>query len=109
MKMDAKRKNNISHVKGKEFTTGGLAAYLTEKGLRVTLVGNPELVISRVNTLEDSQQGDITFLANRKYVKLIDETNASAIILPESMSSPRIRSWSRSTARSFCRLRIRRT
>jgi UDP-3-O-[3-hydroxymyristoyl] glucosamine N-acyltransferase len=86
--MDIKRKNNVSHAKGKEFTAGKLAAYLTEKGLRVTLVGNPELVISRVNTLEEGQQGDITFLANRKYVKLIDETNASAIILPETMSAP---------------------
>jgi UDP-3-O-[3-hydroxymyristoyl] glucosamine N-acyltransferase len=70
------------------FTVGKLADYLSEKGLRVHLDGNPDTRVSRVNTLEDSEQGDITFLANRKYIKYINQTQASAIILPETVSGP---------------------
>lgn len=86
--MDTKKQNKTSHTDGKEFTIGQLAQYLTDKGLRVVLVGNPDTLIVRVNTLEDAGPNDITFLANRKYIKLIDETNADAIILPETMSAP---------------------
>jgi UDP-3-O-[3-hydroxymyristoyl] glucosamine N-acyltransferase len=88
MQMDTKRKNNDSQARGKECTVRELAAFLTEKGLKVQIIGDPETLISRVNTLENAQQGDISFLANQKYVKMIDETQASAIILPENMSAP---------------------
>jgi len=69
-------------------TVGELAKYLVEKGLRVNLVGDPGTVIRRVNTLEDAEPGDVTFLANRKYVRLIEETRATAIILHEAVSGP---------------------
>jgi UDP-3-O-[3-hydroxymyristoyl] glucosamine N-acyltransferase len=69
-------------------TIGELVKYLSDKGLRVNLTGNPEAVVHRVNTLEDAQPGDITFLANRKYFNLIRETKATAIILPETISGP---------------------
>lgn len=67
---------------------GELAAFLKEKGLRVNLVGDPATRIRRVCTLEDAGTGDITFLANRKYIRLIQETKATAIILPETVSGP---------------------
>jgi UDP-3-O-[3-hydroxymyristoyl] glucosamine N-acyltransferase len=69
-------------------TIGEFANYLSGKGLRVSLTGNPETVIHRVNTLEDAQAGDITFLANRKYFNHIRETQATAIILHETISGP---------------------
>lgn len=67
---------------------GDICKLLTEHGLRVYLVGDENLVIKRVNTLELAEEGDITFLANRKYIKQIYTTKASAIILPETVSGP---------------------
>lgn len=69
-------------------TVTELVQYLTDHNLRVHLVGPGETVIHRINTIEDAQQGDITFLANRKYIRMIDQTLASAIILPETVSGP---------------------
>jgi UDP-3-O-[3-hydroxymyristoyl] glucosamine N-acyltransferase len=77
---------NVLTPSGK--TVGELAEYLKDKGLRVTLVGDSGTMIRRVSTLEEAGAGDITFLANRKYVKLIGETKATAIILPETVSGP---------------------
>ena len=62
--------------------------------MRGEIVGDPEIVISGVSGIKEAKKGDITFLANRRYVPLIDETEASAIITPfdvESASKPIIR------------------
>jgi len=69
-------------------TIAELSKYLEEKGLRVKIVGDPETSIHHVRTLEEAGPGDITFLANRKYIKMIEETKATAIILPETVSGP---------------------
>ncbi len=69
-------------------TIAELVEYLKEHGLRVHLVGDPQVIINAVNTLEGAKQGEITFLANRKYIKMINQTQASAIILPETVSAP---------------------
>ena len=45
------------------------------------VVGDPELVIERVAPIEVAQPGDITFVANRKYVPCTRTTKASAIIV----------------------------
>ncbi|MFA5864364.1 MAG: UDP-3-O-(3-hydroxymyristoyl)glucosamine N-acyltransferase [Phycisphaerae bacterium] len=84
--MGKANKTDVQAPNGKQI--GELAKYLTDNGLRVNLVGNPQTVIHRVNTLEDAEPGDITFLANRKYGNLINGTKASAIILPETISGP---------------------
>lgn len=47
------------------------------------LVGDPECVISTVNTLELAKTGEITFLSNRHYANLLLQTKASAVILSE--------------------------
>lgn len=46
------------------------------------LVGDPEIVISGVSGIKEAKKGDITFLANRRYMPMIDETRASAIMTP---------------------------
>lgn len=69
-------------------TLAQLARHLTDHGLRVLLTGSEDTTIRGVSTLEEAQPGDITFLANRKYIRLVDETQASAIILPETVSGP---------------------
>jgi len=46
------------------------------------IVGDPEVVICGVSGIKEAKKGDITFLANRRYMPLIDSTQASAIIAP---------------------------
>ncbi len=74
--------------KAKQITISDICKLLIEKGLRVFLVGDENTPIKRVNTLESAEEGDITFLANRKYINQIHTTRASAIILPETVSGP---------------------
>lgn len=72
--------------KGKKINE--LVEHLKENGLRVHLEGDPQAEIQRVNTLQMAEKGDITFLSNRKYASLINQTSATAIILPETLSAP---------------------
>lgn len=46
--------------------------------------GNPEVEITGVAGLEEARDGDISFLANPKYMKRLDSTNAAAVIIAES-------------------------
>lgn len=45
------------------------------------VVGNPDLEISRVAPIDQAQQGDITFVANPKYVSKLATCQASAVIV----------------------------
>jgi len=51
------------------------------------IVGDPEIKISGVSGIREAKKGDITFLANRRYMSLINETEASAIIMPLDIGS----------------------
>jgi len=58
------------------------------------VVGNADIVITGICGIKEAQKGDITFLANPKYLPFIDKTNASAIITSreiERASKPIIR------------------
>lgn len=44
------------------------------------LVGDPEIRISGIAGLEDAREGQLAFLANPKYLPLLDKTLASAVI-----------------------------
>ena len=46
------------------------------------LVGDGEMVITGVAKIEEAKTGEITFLANPKYAKHLDQTRASAVIVP---------------------------
>ncbi len=52
-------------------------------GGRIT--GNPEVEITAASGIREAKQGDITFLAEKKNLKYISGTNASAIILKEKI------------------------
>jgi UDP-3-O-[3-hydroxymyristoyl] glucosamine N-acyltransferase len=54
------------------------------------LVGDPAVPIVSVNTLEDAIEGQISFLANPKYVKQLETTHASAVIVAPSVKFDRI-------------------
>src|SRR5262245_16590062 len=47
------------------------------------LDGDGSIEISRVSGIQDAGPGDVTFLANSKYERLLASTRASAIILRE--------------------------
>jgi len=50
------------------------------------VVGDGETEISGVAAIEDARVGEITFIANPKYLPKLKETNASAIIVSEEVS-----------------------
>lgn len=61
------------------FTLGELAGRL---GARV--IGDAGCVIERVATLDHAGDGDISFLTNKRFQRVLGETKASAVILAES-------------------------
>jgi UDP-3-O-[3-hydroxymyristoyl] glucosamine N-acyltransferase len=52
-----------------------------------TVIGDPEMVITAVATLENATAGEITFLSNKKYFPLVKETSASAVITSSETES----------------------
>ena len=48
--------------------------------LKGEVVGDPDTVITGVCGIKEAKKGDITFVANPKYISLMQETEASAII-----------------------------
>jgi UDP-3-O-[3-hydroxymyristoyl] glucosamine N-acyltransferase len=52
--------------------------------------GDETLEISGVAGLEDAQPGELTFLANRKYVRALETTRASAVLIAKDEPRPRI-------------------
>ncbi len=64
-----------------------LCKILTENGLRARLEG-ADRTIHAVNTLESAGEGEISFLANPKYLRAVEETKASAVILKDGVAVP---------------------
>jgi len=50
-----------------------------------SIVGDADLQINNIATLDSAVQGCITFLANSKYNKLLESTKASAVIVKEGI------------------------
>src|SRR5512138_3225687 len=46
------------------------------------VIGDPDLKVSGIGSLDDAVEGQITFLANPKYAAKVETTKASAVILP---------------------------
>jgi UDP-3-O-[3-hydroxymyristoyl] glucosamine N-acyltransferase len=51
-----------------------------------TVVGDGEIEISGVAAIEEAQTGEITFIANPKYLPKLNEINASAIIVSKEVT-----------------------
>lgn len=49
------------------------------------LQGDAELMISGVNSLDEAAPGEISFLANKKYAKLLEQSRAGAVVIPEGV------------------------
>lgn len=54
------------------------------------LTGDPDIDVTRVNTLELAKPGELSFLSNQKYARLIATTQASAVIVGQSETSDRV-------------------
>ena len=54
------------------------------------IVGNDDLVITGISGIEEAKEGDITFLANPKYVQFLEKTRASAVITSPEIKSRKI-------------------
>ncbi len=64
-----------------------LCDILTQHGLPARLDGE-DRTVSAVNTLEDATDGEISFLSNPKYWKMLATTKASAVILKDDADAP---------------------
>lgn len=64
-----------------EKTLGELCAVLERHGMSAELCGQPDLRIRSVATLEDARPGQISFLSNPKYERLLESTQASAVVV----------------------------
>jgi UDP-3-O-[3-hydroxymyristoyl] glucosamine N-acyltransferase len=55
--------------------------------LQGEIVGDDSVIITGISGIKEAASGDITFLANPKYLPLIDKTQASAIITSRQIKS----------------------
>lgn len=62
-------------------TLGDIASKLNAR-----LVGDGSIAIRDIAPVEDAREGDITLIADRKHLKLINETKASAVIISEGLA-----------------------
>jgi UDP-3-O-[3-hydroxymyristoyl] glucosamine N-acyltransferase len=51
------------------------------------IIGDPDVTIYGLGTLDNATEGQITFLANPKYTQKVGTTKASAVILPPGVDS----------------------
>lgn len=72
-------KNSSKKVK----TLGQLAEQVGGK-----VIGNSAMEIHAASTLDKAGPGEITFLSNKKYIPLVKDTHAGAVIVSESLESP---------------------
>jgi UDP-3-O-[3-hydroxymyristoyl] glucosamine N-acyltransferase len=71
-----------------EATLAELCDSLRSYGLKPVLRGDPQLRVGRVATLEDAVNGDVSFLSNPKYEKMLQTTAASAVVLKPDIAAP---------------------
>jgi UDP-3-O-[3-hydroxymyristoyl] glucosamine N-acyltransferase len=59
-------------------------------GIEAELAGDGSVAINSVGTLEDAEPGQISFLSNPKYVKQLETTGATAVIVAPGISNDRV-------------------
>ena len=72
----------MSGSKKKQFSIKYISEYID-----ASIDGDVDLEINKISTIEDAENGSITFLANSKYNKLIDTTKASAVIVTSKIKT----------------------
>ncbi len=64
---------------------------LSEVGLLLDaeIVGDPAIIINNIAKIEEAKSGDLSFIANPKYLKFAETTNASALIVSRNFTTAR--------------------
>ena len=70
-----------------EWPLSKLADLIRQQGLSAQLDG-PDRSVLAVNTLDEAAEGQISFLSNPKYIRSLETTRASAVIVPEGAAVP---------------------
>ena len=52
------------------------------------LKGNTNIILTGVASLDEAVEGNLAFIRSKKYMKYIDATKASAIIVPKDVDPP---------------------
>lgn len=52
-----------------------------------TVIGSGDVLIRGIRSIEDANQGDLTFAANKKYFKKLKDTKASAILVADKTAA----------------------
>lgn len=69
-------------------TIQALADWVAEgSGLEVKVQGDPDYIVSKLSTIDDAVAADITFLANPKYKKHLEQCQAGCVILSSAVQS----------------------
>ena len=71
-----------------ELTLSQLCQTLEQHGMKPVLRGDGERLIRGVATLEEAQEGQISFLSNPKYERMLATTGASAVVLKPDVDAP---------------------
>jgi UDP-3-O-[3-hydroxymyristoyl] glucosamine N-acyltransferase len=71
-----------------EKTLAEACATLERHGLKPQLKGDPQRVVRGVATLEDAGPGEIAFLSNPKYEKVLKTTRATVVVLKPDVVAP---------------------
>ncbi len=69
-------------------TLAQLCETLEGHGMKPELRGDATRVVHGVATLEDAAEGQVSFLSNPKYEKMLAETRASAVVLKPDVKAP---------------------
>ena len=72
----------MSGSEKKHFSVKFISEYID-----ASIVGDADLEIDNIATIESAEQGSITFLSNSKYNRLLDNTRASAVIVKEGIKT----------------------
>lgn len=72
-------------------TVSELQRILAGHGLPAEISGDPSLTVSGVATLEEAQPGEVSFLSNPKYEKMLASTRASVVLVrPDALTPPHL-------------------
>ena len=72
----------MSESENKKYSIKFISEYID-----ASIVGDADLQVDNIATLDSAVQGCVTFLANSKYNKLLENTKASAVIVKEGIKT----------------------
>lgn len=69
-------------------TLSDLCSILRKYGMQPELVGRDDATVRGIATLEDADDGDVSFLANPKYERFLATTRATTVVVKPDVNAP---------------------